>query len=527
MTLPLHAQQTTAADAATTAAVSPASDSLVFDGGVQNDNAHVSGNAHHYEQYVSPAQGLSLTPLELRFYLPDSRLQGDLQLRNLGNSSQGGNLWASLDSGALYLRAQLRRSEFYRDWSSSGQALARNDGAYNLLMPIGKTEWQLGYTNTNLMGNGAATPEAWTLESFGLSGARSVQGWPIRVGFTEEAFTFDQGDRYTGNTHAVNIRFNTPLAGRSQFGGSAVLAQTFLNGSSTSPWNYRLALDGSHELTKDLTLTADAMHLATMDAIAQNFYASSDSSADLRADYQGIAHTQLTVGGMMRAVDVVNVDEKTTTPVTQNSAFGEVRVHLYKSLKVKARLDHQWTGNRPASFDATDFPEKSLFWSAKDDQQLEVSYAPNWRAGVTARWRQLSWQNKDFATDNALLERNLTGWYLLNDRVTVYATYLVQNFDLTGTDPTVPAASDGFTLSSGASWQVLPLLNVDIAYSNTDSRGALNLNQRTLSLGTEYQWKFGGRLSAHVALDDFNAEAGSTVPGYRAVLFNVQFTEAF
>jgi hypothetical protein len=160
-------------------------------------------------------------------------------------------------------------------------------------------------------------------------------------------------------------------------------------------------------------------------------------------------------------------------------------------------------------------PHGSVVWSQRDDVRSELTYTPNWRMGFTGSLRRLAWRNDSQATDNALLESSVNGWWIPRDNLTLYATYLRQNFQLNGVEfnPTLYTTGNE-TLVYGASYQASPRLLVDLAITGSDSHGATGTDERNLSLGMSYGLTSTAKVSLRASLGDLDTSDEAPLLNY-------------
>ena len=491
-------------------------------------NLDVDGNLRRYEQYVTPPHGIFLSELDLRRWEAAGHWLLDLRLRDLWQPSANGDLWLSAGNGDVVVRAVQRHSSFFPDWGEpDSDSLSRRDGRYDLTTSLGRGELRASYREARVAPSGGGEGANWRDSFSGLSYGAHLGGWQAGVSYQNERFSFGEGNFLTGNAATTTLRVAPPANDRTFLEGTAALTQTSLDGRSPAPRSYRLALEGEHLLGPDLTLLGDLSYYNVTGAIAETAFARSGSNAQFTAEYRGLWHTVLDVGGGVRTVGFVNNAEYETTSTEVRSFQAKAVTALSRALKLKASHTRWWTHNRPLSFDLGGDPEGAVVWSSKTDQRAELSYAPDWRAGGTASWHSVQWDNSDFASSNSIVDTGLFGWWIPQERCTVYGTLMWQAFRLEG--PFLPGsffATDTRTWLVGASYQLSPATLADVSYTRSQSSGALGADQRVWTAALSHRWRSGDRLSARIALDDFATSEATPTVDYNADLFEVRFTKA-
>ncbi len=404
--------------------------------GTANTDQHISGNARRFWQYGTPPEGTYLSRLTLRRLSPYGHSVLDLSIRDIGEPSAGGEAWLAFSSGKVVFRGSRRRSSFYRDWSSAGEPLRRRDGRYDLTFDLGGydpgDELTLTYSDVAVAGQYTLAPEDWLGSSAGLRYAGSVGGWATVLGIEKEAFSFRQGPQFSGNTTTATLQLVPLSRDRTLVEASATTIRTSLDNNAGRPRSYAFGVQGTHLVTDDLTLTGDLSHNEITQSIAQNAYARRNSSARVAAYYQAHRNTAVEVGGQVIDVAYVNGRQTDTVSTRVRNIFVDVTARVTEGLKIKGHHSRRWADNRPVAFDIANQPTYPLTWSRKDDQSVQVSYTPGWRTGVTGAWRKLFWQNADIATHNTIISRDLSGWWVPRDDLTLYAAYLKQDYGLFG-----------------------------------------------------------------------------------------------
>lgn len=469
--------------------------------GVGYHNSDVVGNEKRYEQYVTPPSGLFLSRLHLYVYPTAGQALFEARAQDIGEPSANGQLWSAARGGTLVLRGQARDSRFFRDPSASGTPLTRQDGTYDLSAGSTTGRLNLFYAHTLLSGQTAAQ-EDWRRYVPGATLTSSAARWRTQVGFADERVSFLRGPQFSGNNARYGLSLSPTLPDGSTLEATASLMSTTLDGVNIQPQRLRFALDGTHDLPGNLTLNGALFYDQLDDVITENAYAESDTGGTLRAEYRGLPRTVLAVGGGLHRVKYINDAHTLRYNPVENNANAQINVRLSKTLKLKGSTDYWWTNGRPIAVDILTGPVGSLFWSSRSDQRLQLAYSPSARTGLTARWRHKAWKNRDFAASNIVVDQDVTAWWLPQDKLTLYATYLDQNFYMR--EPQSPDVSDASTVVSGVSYQFSPAFSGDIAYTATSVQGSSALGQHVLSLGMSYLTRQGDRWSIHLAQDKLN-----------------------
>ena len=463
----------------------------------------VGGNERRFRQYVTPAEGIYLRLLNLQSYSTQALL--DLTGSNVGESSAQGSAWMSLLGGAAVVDGQSRTSRFYRDFTVSGTPYQRNDGSYEVKVPAGAGELRLFYDSVSLADQGASPLEDWSRSVPGASFVtRFNNGMLAGVGYDEESFAFHQGAQFSGQAETLRFSFSPRRTERTSIQADAALLQTFFDDRGGKHAGNQFSLRAVHLLTPDLVLTGELSQDEITDTIIRNAYGRRDRGGELALEYSGLPRTTLEVGGRRNHIDYVNGNQTLLIPVDEDSLFARATARLTPQLRLRVIGSNTRTHNEPAAIDSFGVPYGSLVWSQRNDLRTELSFAPTWRTGLTGRLRRTGWTNDSFNTENSLQEGSLYGWWMPRDNVTLYATYLRQNFDLNdvGSNPQ-QYVSDNETFVYGGSYQASPKMLVDLALTDTNSRGATGTDEWNLWLGFRYALNSSARLALRASLGDF------------------------
>ncbi|MHB9130840.1 MAG: hypothetical protein ACYDBB_07080 [Armatimonadota bacterium] len=497
-----------------------------FDLGVAFGHLGVSGNEKRFEQYITPPEGVYLSNLDF-YNLPATGTSlFDLSIRDLGESSGGGNLFLSIDNNALLLRAAHRRSRFFRVWDIADEAFHRRDTAADLALASSQGEIFAFFNHLDFSGQPSNNPEDWTRRIAGGSFTTNRTKWRTRVGYDNQTVTFREGDFFNTNTDTFRLAVTPVYSDRATLEASAAYSRTSLDGVDNTPSRLGAALEGSRILSPTLSIDGLLSINQVSDVIAENAYASENNRLQLNADYRGIARTNIRVGAGMRQVDYVDGMHAGTVEATENNVYAKAATRLSKKLKLKASAAHWWTNDRPRAYDlVTNLPIGSLVWSNKDDQRAELSFSPNWRTGISAEVRRRAWENQDFATDNSIVTKSLFGWWMPSDSLTLFTSLQRQNFNLRGFSDAGLYLTDADVAVIGASYQINPRLVLDASLTDGEYTGGEQSDQRGYAFGLTYSWPTGDALSFHSSFDRFNSAVSPDL-NYTGRWYEVRFTKA-
>lgn len=482
----------------------------------------VDGNARRYQQYVTAPEGPYLTLLGLQYLSATGRLLVDAAGRNIGEPSVNGSAWLAAGGNAVVLTGRERNSRFFRDWSAGADPFKRNDGQYELSLNVGPGALRFSYDTVSLAQQGLEPEEDWSSRTRGVSYLADFNGWHYGVALDRESFTFHEGTQFSGDTEALRFSFTPPSTGRTAVEAHGAVLKTSFDTLDDAQRGNTLDLRAVHLLTPDLSLIGSLSRKEITDTIIQNAYVRRNFGGEVRAQYRGLPRTTLEVGGLRRNVDYVVQTQTATQAAEQTGLFARGTTRLGTHIKLRLQHRQWWTDDQPIALDVAGMPIGSLVWASKRDTQAELTYAPTWRTGITGRYRTLRWKNDDFDTDNGLTANSLTGWWLPYDYVTLYATYLNQDFDLHGIAPdTGQYVTGDETFVLGASMQASPRLLLDVAATSTRARGATAADLRNLWLGVGYTLKNGVRLGLRASFGDFETSDEAPLLDYDANRFEL------
>ncbi len=488
-------------------------------------NLSLEGNRRRYQQYVTPPTGLYLSEAGVQRWEADGDLLLDLRVQNPWQVSAAGDLWLATGSGAV-LRGTQRRSAFFPDWEEGTESLTRRDGRYDLTAPLRHGDLRFSYREGQVAHPSGAPQDTWRDRTAGGELALHAGKWQGQLTYQSERFSFPEGGLFNGNATTTQLRVTAPSSERTFVEGTAAMTRTSLESRREAPRSYRLALQGGQVVNPDLTLRGELARYRVTRSLAQTAYAKGGSNAALSAQYGGLWRTTLEVGGGLRNVEYLDRTQRESVSANVHSWYAKAVTRFSRALRLKAAQTRWWTTNRPVAFDLGGDPEAPLVWSTKMDRRVSLSYAPDWRLGMTASWRGVEWENSNFASRTSLIEQAFFGWWLPSERLTTYCSLLRQDFGLRGPFAGGLYTTDNRTSVVGATYQFSPALLGELAFTRSESRGALGTDQRVLSAGLAHQWPSGDRLSARVVLDDFCTSQAAPDFNYDADRFELRYTRS-
>ena len=512
---------TTPETAASTASNVP----MLFNLGVGISRFWVDGNVKRAEQYVTPSGGV----LQLHYLGSNGLSLYDLNL-NEGTHGAANSLYLYSGANGVEVQGQQRASEFYQDWTATGEPLTRRDQTLDVNAPVRGGELQVSDQLNTLSSQSTSNPEDWTREVTSVGLAEHAGGWLTRFGVANDHFEFNTGGpQYSGAQQSATFSLASPASDRTSIEGNAAISRLALSTDefNTTPSTVQLSLAGTQLIGSALSLNGQVTHNELNDSITLNSYAKRDTGANLEVDFMGIPRMNVAVGGGTDLVGYVNTPQITLFDTSENDVFAKVTSRLTKQLSLRAGVTDWWTNNRPAAFDILTSEETgSLVWSSKQDAQVELSYNPTWNTGLVAGWHGLGWTNQDFAASNTINTGSLFGWWMPRDAVTLYASYLTQRYNLHATADSDAYVTDArHDLVFGLSWQATPRLCWDGSYTIGGGTGAEGTGQHTTTLGATYRWPTGTALSVRAVLDGFEADNLPTL-GYESSWYEVQLSKA-
>ena len=496
--------------------------------GVSWANLDVDGNLRRFEQYVTPPHGVYLGELGLQHGEAGGKTLLDLRLRDVGEPSRYGDLWASLGKGAVVVRALQRHSSFYRDWDDpSSVSDSRRDGRYDVTVPSGRGEFRASYREVRWEPLGGEGDTNWRNSFTGLRYAGHAGNWQGGLSYDNEKFASLNGGFLNGSADTTTLRVVPPTGDRTFLEGNASITDTSLDERRFAPRYYRQDLGGGQILSDDLALFGNVNHYNISRSIAQTAFSHNATGGQLAAEYRGLWHTTITVGGGARQVDFTDDEGTMTTDTNLRTLQAKLVTRFNRGLKLKASSQQWWASDRPIAFSLHGKREGALDWSSKTDQKAELSYNPNWRSGVTATWHELKWEHSDFGERNSLIDKGLFGWWLPQEKLTLYATVMWQDFGLVApTSLGGDFVTDDHTWVVGGSYQFSAATMADLSYTRARSTGALETDEKIWTAGLSHKWRSGDRLSANVVQDSYRTSESTPDIDFGGNRYEIRFTKA-
>ena len=335
---------------------------------------------------------------------------------------------------------------------------------------------------------------------------------------------FNEGAQFSSHNASYGMSIAPPLSEQSTLEADATFTQTKLDAVGIEPEHLNVTVEGSHDFPADLTVSGNLFYDELAHSITENAYANHDTGGQIEADYSGLRHSLISIGGGLHRVGYINDPQTEQIDAMENNAFAKFSYRFSKQLKLKGYATYEWTNNRPITVDTFMPSIGSLVWSNKYNELVEMSYTPSYRSGITAQWQNTSWNNTDFSTHNLMNIADITTWWIPQEKYTVYGTYLAQDFLLD-----VPAAPDDGTSNSktfvvGVTRQFSRALFLDLAYNITNVDGASDQGLQYVSLGANYVTKAGDRWSGTIALDSLDNDVANDL-NYNAKRFQVEYSK--
>jgi hypothetical protein len=519
------AQDTTAPS--TDGAAAPTVDVQGSSLGVSAISINVDGNEKRFEQYATPPDGL--VP---GFNFTSLWPSGQSLLLNapyLDENFQQGSLWLLGSPATMAVGADLLTTQYFNDFTAAGQPINRKAMVADGLVRFGNGTFLVTDRELHLSTPGRLSANDWEVSRPGVDYILPIGNSLVGAGYAHESFNFRDGAKFSGDDQILRFRFAPLTSARTAIDATATLTNTYLDGNPGTPSRMQVNLHGTRVLTPVLSLDGVLTHENLFDAIARNGYAKNDLHGQVKADYTGIASTRVTLGVGSREVGYVNDPQTLRYDTRVRNYFLGVTARPAKTVRIKAGLDRAVASGLPVEVTVLDEPlGTSVLWSQRDRQQVEVSYTPLARLGLSAGWQRYAWQNEDFATESSFIDRSLNAWWLPRDNVTVYATYLVQTYGLLGVNTTDGLSStDDRSLVTGVTVQVSPVLSLDASLTNIDAEGRVDSNRKILGFGADLALKGNGSLSLRFATDDLTTAQNAPTEDYDAGFAELRYNRSF
>ena len=465
----------------------------------------MTGNERRVRQYVSPADGGYLNWLGVYTRTPDALL--DLSARYIGETPLQGTLHAMADRGLTTIDGELNASRFFRDASDAGMPLTRKDGSAQWKSPLGSGEMRLFFDTVSLAEQGAEPGESWRRSRPGASYFTEFgNGMLAGLDYALESLDFRAGNRFSGQTQTLNFTYSPLRDARTSLQADAALQQSWFDTQTGKQAGHQLSLRGTHLLNADLALTGELSQQEITDTIIRNAYARRDRGAEFALEYSGLPRVNLELGGGRHRFDYVNGNQTLLIPVDQDTLFLRGAARITPQLRLRVLQQWQNTRNEPAAFDSLGMPYNTLYWTNRSESRGELSYAPAQPFGATGRLRYLTWDNGQMNTDNNLLEGSVYAWWMPQPLLTLYANYLMQDFALALQETNSSAfVTDNDTFVLGGSYQIAPGLLAELVLTDTNGRGAVDVDERQLWLGASYTFTERATIRLRTSFGDFTS----------------------
>jgi hypothetical protein len=492
--------------------------------GIAGTRQEVDGNTERFRQYVTLPQDVHFSEIRLHRLAPRGRWLLDLDVRDFGEPGASGELWWSFGSGLGRLRSSQRRSEFYRDWSSADNPLTRRDSHHNLAVKVAGGELGLHVDRVRFSGAFASEPEDWVGSTMGASYARQIGSWGARLGVDQERFSFRQGAQFSGETTTTSLQLIPVQTDRTLIEASGAIGRTSLDNGIGSPTLSVVSLQGTHVLSPEFTVTAEVSRREVGDAITQNAYAKRNLTARLAGNYALGRSTEITAGGEFSDIDYVNGMQTAIISTKVNNGFIQATTRLGRRLKLKASHSRVWLRDRPLAFDLGGSETIPLSWSNKIDEGAQLSYAIGMTAGLSAGYHRRRWENEETATRNSIISRDVSAWWMPNGRLTLYGSYLNQDFGLFDLADITPYATNDEIFVVGGNYQFTPRWSAGLSFSDAESSNSLAADQHALTFNLNHITGDGDEVSLRWVVDDFATSEAAPDWNYNANVFELRFT---
>lgn len=465
----------------------------------------VNGNGRRYRQYVTPPDGVYPGLVHLRLLQAGGVNLAEANIHDLGQTSVQSDLWLSTLSGLVAVKGRQRHSEFYRDFIDETEPFKRGDAAADAAIAVWPGQLCFAYDGVRLRQSGDDAEEDWERQDIGAGYTTRLGGWLAGIGADRDNFTFFTGSQYSGDTETASLRFATPRSDRLSLEATGALMRTSFDLTDLEQNANRITVHGVYQLGRDFALIGEGRRYEITDTITRNAYAKRELGGEAGIEYYGLANTTLEVGAGQRQVDYINSPQTLEIPTEVFQYYTSATSRLNKHLKVRLHYRHAQTRNEPVEYDVVGVPYDTLFWSRRNDMSAEVTLTPTWRTGLTARFQRAALDNYSVGSGSAISQGSLSGWWMPSDRLTLYGTYLHQQYDLHGVSEELPAAtSDDEVFTFGAGVRASKRLSVDTAITNADVRGRNLSDQWDAWVGMNYLLSHGARLSLRATLGEFD-----------------------
>ncbi len=486
----------------------------------------VDGNPLRFRQYVTPPSATHIAELGVHHPLDEAGLTLGVSAYDLLEPSAGGvGYLYEVDQG-LRVDSRYRRSQFNRDFYQGANHLRRKDWETDFRWRATGNDYLTGHYSTISLRGGqiGAADDNWLSERWGLDYTRTIGPFNASAGYHFEQFGFaDPQPFFAGEAATWRAGFAPARDAPTLVAGSFSTTATDLAGLGTSPRETTGSLSAFHQLTPDISVTADLAFWELDDAIAQNAYAKRERLAAIEGEWTGLPRTAVRAGFESAEVSYVNGRQTQVVRPAVNTSLIELRSRPVRELKIQADFRRQRVDDRPLAYNIADQPVTTRIWSDVDRLRVRATYTPSFApAGLTLGYRSDDRENPEQGTTNQIITRDLTAWWAIADDLSVSGSLMNQSFGLRGVGLATPYVTDSRSWTVGATWQAADRTSLAANFARSDAFGSVELRQDTWSISAEHAWdKHQVRLGLVLDdLDDFNG----TLLGYDADLLYAEFS---
>jgi hypothetical protein len=481
----------------------------------------VDGNPQRFWQYVTPPSGTHLALIGVDQPLGKSGLVFNAQIRDLLEADAGGVGYLYQVDQGVRVDSRYRRSVFYRDFYAGDTQLTRKDWRTDARWRVTPEDHLMGgYTVVELRG----AEETWRRENYRGTYTRKLGSMDAYTSFNFEQFDFAGGSPYlSGDASTWTLGFGPSRDARTLIAGRVSGTNTHLDGNAISPEETFVSLSGFTQLTNDLTLNGDLKYWELEDSIAQTAYAKRERLAAIEGEWIGLPKTVVRAGFESADVDYVNGRQSQVLQPSVNTGRINVRFRPRKDVKLQADFSRRRVDARPLAYNVGGYPVDTLIYSQADMTRVRGSWTPTFAPlGLTAGYQEDERNNPDQGASNRVITRDLSAWWNVTDDVSATLSLMNQGYHLMNGGLATPLASDARSWSLGANWRVSDRTNLEASFSQADSFGAIELQQKIWSAALEHKWRE-HTVRLGLTLDDLNDYNG-TLLGYDADLWYAEFS---
>ncbi len=486
----------------------------------------VDRNPLRFRQYVTPPSATHIAELGVQHPLDPAGLTFGLSAYDLLEPSAGGvGYLYEVDQG-LRVDSRYRRSEFYRDFYQGANHLRRKDWETDFRWRVTGDDYLTGHYSTLSLRGGAigSADDNWLSERWGLNYTRTIGSFNASAGYGFEQFGFAGAQPYfPGEASTWRVGFGPARDARTLVAGGFSTTTTDLDGLASSPQEMTGSLSAFHQLTPDISVTADLEYWELEDAIAQNAYAKRERLASVEGEWTGLPRTAVRAGFESAEVSYVNGRQTQVVRPAVNTSLIELRSRPVRGLKIQADFRRRRVDDRPLAYNIAAQPVTTRIWSDVDRLRVRATYTPSFApAGLTLGYRSDDRENPDQGTTNQIITRDLTAWWAITDDLSASASLMNQSFGLRGVGLATPYVSDSRSWTVGANWQAADRTSLGASFARSDSFGSVEFRQDTWSVSAEHGWDQ-HRVRLGLVLDDLD-DFNGTLLGYDADLLYAEFS---